>query len=576
MNSRLLAIRPCPKGEYLTWWLKSAARLTGDVDLQTLSHEIFGHRVGLDGMPSGLMEFHRQIGHLLGGIDDLLSDHTEFNLRCCGLRALRQMQQRERMLVMSHGPIRLARLPVLFEPSERLRRYCPECALEQISSVGFSFVDRAANAPFVSVCGIHGVALLPACGDENSYIEACQGERSKYQLACEKALSARMVHCLETSPTTSGYSLSDVLDLLTRSGWRDENGRFARSALVCAFTKFFCGAFSDRRLATLVADERIIDGALRNLVKVERGVHPIWCLLFRIFAENCGRQNRWPHEHANVGRVLLDEGRLRALLLEHRTLRAAAKVIHVSEARLALCCKRYGVERRWRAKFLRPEMISQIERAVSGGQGIPSVCQTFRVSLSSVYRVISAAGLRTDRANARAVRVESDKEAWLKFVTAEPELSRTQLRRRYCAVYERLRRYAPRWLKEHLPPPAKRNRTQLRTPRPSGLLAAMGDAAKAAVAHCDSADGRPAHRSVYRIRSSLRVNYYAFEVSRAAGSVCVVPESRRQFVERRVDWADTCWHSLRRNQNSLAKRASLRPRTIVEHYLEKSSGGSEP
>ncbi|MCE4058713.1 hypothetical protein LXM60_00625 [Pandoraea sputorum] len=576
MHERLLLLRVCPVGEYLTWWLKSVTGVGGDLSVRTLSFEMFWRRVGLDGMPGCLEHFHREIGHVIGSLDDLVSEHTEFNLRCCGLPEHRHAEQRARLLRAVRGPVRMARLPVMFEPGEHLRRYCPECAREQIDEFGFTFVDRTVNAPFVNVCAKHGIELLPAPGCENSFVEACQGSRDKYQLMCERDLSARTLKCIESPATESGYSKDVVMKLLVSARWRNDNGRFVLAQLLDTFTRFFDGAFADKRLCALVENQRLIEGALRNLADADSGLHPVWCLLFRTFAEQCelpvGRACRVESKPRGE---LPDERRLRELLREHRTLQAVAKTIHISSGVLTLLCKRYGIERRWCSKRLNASVMSDIEKSLALGLSVGDICTRLHVSPATVYRLTAAHELKTHAERALVARVTQAKATWLVALAEHPGYSTTQIRRLYGATYMTLRRNAASWLDEHLPTRPLRVGSVPRTSSPE-LVKAMTVAVRGAQADCAAPGLWPPRISVYRVRTMVFATERAIGAYKRANGA-LETESRQQFLCRRIERLRLCGQLRGRNINTLGKRANLRPSSVQEYFsaAKKKGGGGQ-
>lgn len=283
-----------PDGEILNGFLTRLCSFSDFHCLNEISRRLLLKRPSFDGMPRNFWEFYREIGHLYGEMDHLIDRHTELNFYCCGIPDYRFQEQRERLVKNTLGQVRMCRTPVIFNVWEGVRFQCPDCEREQRKTYGFTFVHRRTNVTFVDVCAAHGSRLRLCGGDGCIYKSVFRMEfmPTQHQRARSQEFARRINDCLETEPAQSRYHKDAVVKTLGASGWMDDAGRPHLEDFLDTFSLYFAGTFGDDRLNLLVRASDYVRVALWSLIRRGRSVHPIWCILFSWFAEECSYRSR--------------------------------------------------------------------------------------------------------------------------------------------------------------------------------------------------------------------------------------------------------------------------------------------
>lgn len=385
-----LLVTSFPDGEVVNSFLGRLATLGNDVSLATVSRELLARGLGLDGMPSRLDEFHSRIGYLLGERADLENRHTLLHYMLHGLPAERHALQRERLCTTCKGPIRLARLPVLLAPSEGEFLACPECDEEALDEFGFTYVHRRSVAPLVDVCSAHFCRLRSSTGQGLLFDESCRQTPSVGQMRAAVEFAVRSTSCVEDSDVDSDYSKAGVIRALQRSHWLTENGRFRLQELMTTFQSFFCGRFHDMRLQILVSTADYLEPALHALVRDERAVHTVWCILMTWFAHECECSKPARPKVLRRAVTELTPDRVRAALCENRTVSAAAESLGTSTHQLTLYCRCAAIAVDSRPSRLDDALLATIRQQLTSGRRPQEVARNACVSLTSAYRVLAA------------------------------------------------------------------------------------------------------------------------------------------------------------------------------------------
>lgn len=283
----LVLVTPFPDGETVNSLLSRLADFRNDCTLRTMSQQLLARGAGLDDMPSRLDNFYTHIGHLFGDRKLLEERHTLLQYGLLGLPPEKHAMQRARLWSQCSGPIRLARLPVMFAPPEGLLLVCPECAEEALDQYGFAFVHRRNVAPFVHTCPLHFCEMRSTAGQVSLFDALCRLHSSRRQFRDTVEFAIRSTSCVEDSNSTSRYSKAAVIATLRQSQWLNENDRVRVAEFVGTFISFFRNRFDDRRLEALVSGHEYVAAALRALMRNDRALHTVWCLLFAWFAEYC-------------------------------------------------------------------------------------------------------------------------------------------------------------------------------------------------------------------------------------------------------------------------------------------------
>jgi hypothetical protein len=302
---------------------------------------------------------------------------------------------------------------------------------------------------------------------------------------------------------------------------------------------------------------------LRNLVRDERAVHPVWCVLFAWFASACEmRADRHHMPRPQCRRELTDET-LRIVMREKGTIAKAAAFLSLSEMRVSSLCKRFGIELAWRPKFVDVSMQIAIGDALALGDSPKAVQERFRVSLSTVYRVLaSRSDTAPPRQQATFRRTEADKVRWRTTCLDHPTLTATQLRTMLPLVWSRLYRNAPEWLVENTKPQHERKCSRRPFRHAPSMMKAFEKSIHDAESACAGGERRPLKKSLRRIRNQVGVSEYAFTRGRRHLSMSKEGESSSCFAERRVSWALARIGRPGKHNWAVAREAGLRQATV--------------
>ncbi|WP_415873063.1 TniQ family protein [Burkholderia ubonensis] len=283
----LVLVTTFPDGETVNSLLSRLADFRNDCSLKAMSRQLLARGAGLDDMPSRLDDFYTRIGHLFGDRKSLEERHTLLQYGLLGLPPDKHAMQRARLWSQCSGPIRLARLPVMLAPSERQLLVCPECAEEALDQYGFAFVHRRNVAPFVHTCPLHFCEMRSTAGHVPLFDALCRLHSSRRQFRDTVEFAIRSTSCVENSNSTSRYSKAAVIATLRQSQWLSENNRVHVTEFIGKFISFFRNRFDDCRLEVLVSGHEYVAAALHALMRDDRALHTVWCILFAWFAEHC-------------------------------------------------------------------------------------------------------------------------------------------------------------------------------------------------------------------------------------------------------------------------------------------------
>ncbi|WP_404823614.1 TniQ family protein [Burkholderia arboris] len=286
----LILVTPFPDGETVNSLLSRLADFRNDCSLKAMSRQLLARGEGLDDMPSRLDIFYTRVGHLFGDRKLLEARHTLLQYWLLGLPPEKHATQRARLWSQCSGPIRLAHLPVMLAPSEGRHLVCPECAEEALDQYGFAFVHRRNVAPFVRTCPLHFCEMRSTARQVSLFDTLCRLQSSRRQFRDTVEFAIRSTSCVEDSNSTSRYSKAAIIATLRQSQWLNENNRARVTEFAGTFTSFFRNRFDDRRLETLVSGHEYVAAALRALMRDDRALHTVWCILFAWFAEYCERR----------------------------------------------------------------------------------------------------------------------------------------------------------------------------------------------------------------------------------------------------------------------------------------------
>jgi hypothetical protein len=562
---------PLVKGQVLHDHARRVRTVAKSNSLRQKSILLLEKLPGLDGMPSGLNTHHHNLGHLYKPLDALVSEHTEENAFRCGISPARYDVLRARLVGRPVGPVRPSFLPVLLTVNERLYRQCPECCDEHIATRGFAHIELHNGLPFVSMCPIHGIELRSTAEQALLFDQVCRDAANAYQRLREFEYSVLMRQCLQMPAEQSPFNRCAIVEALTLGRWIGGNGRLNLAEFLHAFIGVYNGSFSDVRLDILCTSPKYVENALRSLLREDRALHPVWCVLFRWFADSCACSVRTARPKAREPEAVEpSEQQIRTALSEHSSLTSTAAALGVSASYLNCMCRRFGVARVWRPKKLDPAILQSIHRAFDEGVHPKDVMRRFKVSQSTAYRILAS---REDRVlpiqRRTQQRTEAAKAAWLEAVSCHPSASEKSLRQKYNAIWMHLYRHARTWLNEIETAKTARRRHSIKS-RDSLLVARVSDALRSAHGRYTAPGTKPVFKSAYRLRIAIGMNEHAFE-STATGNVARnVVESPSEFVARRIRWAYSSGQIPPYKLSTIARALSLKPSTIQKIFLRKT------
>ncbi|CAD6538819.1 hypothetical protein LMG28140_03301 [Paraburkholderia metrosideri] len=520
-------------------------------------------------MPSRLYDFYARIGYLLCARDELETKHTLLAYELLGVPLGRQEIIKDRLRRRCTGPIRSSRLPVLLTPSEGTFFVCPECEEEAFIRYGFSFTHRRNVAPFVAACPYHFCWLRSSAQAQLLFENQCQRRPSKRQLPDAIQFAFHSVACVEGDQTSSAYSKAGVIAALRNARWLTLGNRFQLAELLDAFHSFFRDRFDDCRLDELVSTSEYVERALRALMREDRAVHPVWCILLTWFAQNCESKRLYApvSTHREVKRITDED--VRSAMALHATVGLAANALNVTPHQLTIFCRCAGIPVDARPSKLSDSRLTTIRQYLSDGIHPEQIARATQLSTTSIYRVLAAMP-DVESHYRRRVSHSTDeaKQRWLMRIKEHPEATRTQLRYSALATFAALHRNAPEWLKRHTPAPAPAH-SRVRAHRSATAISALARAADAAETYLDSLEGPPRRRSAYRLRELLGITEYAMKSSLTHSAPRAASQSRDAYIAARVDWVARRAPHVNLENWRTARAAVLRLTTLRKWKLRR-------
>lgn len=592
MNPNIVVAPQFPDGEIVNAFLVRVLRYGGSASLAKICRQLLHRKPGLDGMPSYLGKFYEELGYLYGDLETLINKHTEFNFFACGLPRNRIAAQRARLLGAHSGPVRLCRLPLLFNVSENTYLQCPECDREQMREFGFTFNHRRHGAPFVNICPIHGIQLIPSSGQPWFYDARCQRTPNDYQKSMTIELGRRTEQCMEVSPALSKYHKDSVIRQLKAAGWISDDGRFCEIKFRTEFSKYFAGAFADIRLEVLCQSERHVGYAARALFRPDRALHPEWCVLFTWFAERNPFQrqlvsleysNLMPR-HSAIRSPLPGRNEVEVEIAQRRSLTAAAAALGIATTTLITLCGRFDIRVRLRPKKLHPQLLAQIKAGFENGRSLTEVAKECDVSISTAWRQRAISKIfPPSPEQVHAKHVALAKQQWLSMICSNPGISTTALRKLDGSVYMRLYRGDKEWLEANKPRCNARV-VHLQKPLPDRLIQCLNKALADAAHHCTAPENKRVNISQYRLQKLSRATPFALQKCEQKGMVDKREEERRKFylarilrltgrpIKRGESKASSLEDSFARRPSGFAREVGLREesvRKVLKTKLQK-------
>lgn len=247
----------------------------------------------------------------------------------------------------------------------------------------------------------------------------------------------------------SPYHKDAVAQRLRDSGWVSEDGRVRRIELMENFSCFFAGAFADVRLSLLTSEPQYLEPAIRSIFGQTQTVHPVWCILFRWFAESCvsvpGR-----HRHAIVlAAATFDKRDVERRLERAGSVTGAAKGMGIDAMRLSLICRQMGIRVKGTSSRYNADFLAQIEAAIDRGDSRQDIAVKFGLSDTTTSRLMSLHPRTVQVRMNERVRLAMEKRTWLAAVKANPTSTSAALRHKHRSTWSYLKRHDPEWLRTH-------------------------------------------------------------------------------------------------------------------------------
>jgi hypothetical protein len=529
---------------------------------------LFGSKAPTNGLlVKGLQDFCRRTYDLLGTAETLLNQNTHFHRVSVAYETLEQVEAfKLRVMSGAAGPSRGPRAPALFGEDALSCPSCPECDRENLKKYGFR-VDLRFHVPYVNVCPIHDVPLhFPL---DTLYAALCAGDPAFISKG-DREYARRNYKCITTAWADSPFRKEQIRLKLRDNGWFSEKGHLHFQAAVNAFVEKFGAAHSDSRIRALLSSKEAVANALRNLLREDRTLEPVWCIYFQQFAEEVQYRNPIrPSRPAPIPRrnLLPTAEEVREAFHKGETVTGAAAILGIDITKAAALGRRYGVSFTKKPKTIDQAVRARVESMLSKGAAPAAIASEVGLSLTSVYRVLCAneycSLVHKEQVNRE--HLERARTMWLSLCEKERLASASALRKLNPAAYTYLYRHDPAFLQQHKPETARFSRTAKRRP-PHELVTLLQAAISAADSQCDR-PGAVTRSSNYRRRQLTGLSEYA--LTKVVGSPPA--ESHGVFVKRRVRRTIEEKPELSKARvSALAREAKLRPSSLRKHGMPGS------
>lgn len=501
---------------------------------QECRHLLNSSHPSLAGLPNNVEKFCQSFNFAYGDVQQVITDHTLYHFYACGVHQDRKQSFEERLSGNCKGPIRPSLLPLYFTPSELESLSCPTCDSESLDVVGFTFDQRTLAVPFIQLCPIHGVPLITRMARPCSFrTRVCMFGKPPDTAALEFA--HRAYSMVRTPPHLSNYERKRIWTDLKAAGWVNPTGRISINAFLAAFKIRFGTAFNDARLGQLCSKDTYIYGAIRNLTRSDRNLHPIWCLLFSWFASDCCVSSSPALVMPSIKpKRLVNATEIGRMLRGAVTVTQAAAAFKTDPSALRAFLSYLGFEHTRRTKTVDEKCANAVRSALAIGRSPSEVAREHRVSISTVYRLdFGINAISASRRLETKLRITTDRKSWIRIIDEDPTAGLTKLKLENYKIWAFLYRNDRAWLTQNS---AKRTPARKVFPRKreKTLLKAAASATRAAIAINDSG-AQAVHLSRYRIAALTGLSEYAL-ADVLSSTVRSPPnlDSRELFIGQRI------------------------------------------
>ncbi|GAO26482.1 transposition protein, TnsD-related protein [Alicycliphilus sp. B1] len=403
------------------------------------------------GVPAGVSEFAAQAGELLGLGDPKhwVTEHTLAPFWSAAMEEGARARYVARCVSSKSGP-RRPLLPVsAVEWMVTRPVLCRVCDDENVSRLGFSYVDRSWLLPFLTRCPIHGERLAvfpqwtPASRGKAESIPAYPGRASAGRGLAEAG--GRLLQLKEDL-------LPELGALLQTRGYTTRNGNLRRKAVAELLLAYSAGRYEHPALDKLLSSPQSVSRLLAPLWAARGCLHPF------VGAALVSALRAQPVMEDALALVPdqghdTRDGDAIAALRRGASLTAASRAGGVSVTTAAILALANGIAVNLRPKLLTHQRREKVEQLLATGMPVAEAASRAGLSASSVYRVLKsnpAIALAREQTIAQK-RLAKARADWLAHIAAHPDWSVTALRRQLAAVYAFLYRADRKWLQANKP-----------------------------------------------------------------------------------------------------------------------------
>lgn len=453
-------------------------------------------------------------------------------------------------------------------------RYCPTCRMEMLKQRGELYWRREHQLPGVLVCSNHGSPLADSLVDlvhtgNQEYVAADELNCPPNPALPGWANQREVVELLMYISKASAVLLTSPPLARPLAAWGEEiqialrargfgRGRCGIDQL--ALRKAFLNQFGP--IFYIMPDAAPDTWLLKIARKHLKGFAPIRHILFRRLIESLPMEvasnpfgpGPWPCRNSlakHFGEPVITNCRL------HKTTRG--KTIGVFRCSCGYVFST-AADSANRARVLdRTQLFeSRLHELVSAGTSLAGTARALHVTSGAVLYYASRLGLKTPwkvpplSTKSPPIEVEAMRAAWTQGHTADPNMTRTQLRRKIPTVYDWLGHNDPSWLK--MQPPASLSRIFIAPPVDWQTIdVAMVEALKREAARLRAEDP-PKRVSRSSLERALGRRGRLGRLNRlplTAIALTELLESTEEFQCRRIIWAA---EELRRREQPISVR----------------------
>ncbi|MHA6881760.1 TnsD family Tn7-like transposition protein [Ralstonia pseudosolanacearum] len=465
-----------------------------------------------------------------GSPEAVLHRHTLFDYYYAFASAAVRGSRESRLLQSCRGPRMPTRFCMCYPMPPGITAICPVCEQQSLVDAGFAVERRIHLMPYQCFCPVHGVLLryAPACPTvlSSGRLDRMDSSRIALQQTYEARSLEHVLNVQEDSCERLGCTLME-------RGYVTSGGHIRRSELMHGIQAFFSQGFVDARLTEVVRGGKLVDTFLDAWRRGDRVPSPLAGTLLSWFLTDAEARAGHNASHPVAARVADDMPAL-PNFDEYPSIRSAACAVGLKYVTALNQAVRAGY-----TVSLRPKTFRADTQALAIGllqHGLPRevVARKCGVSLVTIHRfcartmVVAEQKKRMQEERGRAAR-----ERWLGAHAANPELSRTDIRRRIGADWTWLRRHDREWLCKAEAGCPRVLRSWSPSGQPNGSTPALAVAIERAKAWELRSSSKPTRVSLGYLSRFSGIPAHFVSMMIPDGFV----ESDAEWVTRRLKWA---------------------------------------